>query len=622
MVEESRWAKYNFDPVTSTVRHRELGIWLKNKRKYKRKTPTSDLEILKSLYCTPDSYLETIACRKIQKYKAPSYCHGRLFTENYHAWFDLFTGPTSGPRLMCSDILKSEIIDETTKITILDAVAIIPPNSSVPLGSEKECTRHLIMLSKHGWLYEVNLVTGEILHKCYIPSKLNAYEVLDAKLTSKETSECTDTRFSFKYRHLSVNKESETVVVKSSHMNMDNTSAVAVCIMRVYPLQILSHFIITVQSPTINYSMKTSVVNDLLLVLAMKGSMIYFYHIDHVILKHKYATEIHLDQKVKLPPSNDIFAIGDQNIGIPYTSKPIELSTSDLPIQDIPCLFQTTAIKHSLQIGAVPIHYLVPSSKSGTSWVVRNILTNTEVASGPLECEEKWDMSHWQSIQFTADDTGRLVKQNLTSVDMLFFKPEDRDSHKQGNFQSSDVKYSLCTGYSIDVTPKQYDTDDSRIKWTYPSRISLSEEAYPAHAVTSSGRLVRRPRPLAYLASDVADPVRHLLVCVETEVELNLIVLLYYRPAGRVRPGWEHEDGGAELVVSIFDALFGKWMATYLLECDVSPCDRDSMSIMIDEDTIVFTRLPAVDQRIHYKIFRLNRRYGGSAVLHNFSYRQ
>lgn len=73
-------------------------------------------------------------------------------------------------------------------------------------------------------------------------------------------------------------------------------------------------------------------------------------------------------------------------------------------------------------------------------------------------------------------------------------------------------------------------------------------------------------------------------------------------------------------MVSIFDSLFGKWLATFVLESGVSPLDRDSWSVLMDQDTFVFTLQRASDNRMQYKVLRLNRRFGG--MHHSLSKRQ
>ena len=74
----------------------------------------------------------------------------------------------------------------------------------------------------------------------------------------------------------------------------------------------------------------------------------------------------------------------------------------------------------------------------------------------------------------------------------------------------------------------------------------------------------------------------------------------------------EQEDEGAQLVVSMFDNYFGKRLSTFVLEEDVSPADRDFLSLaFVTHDSLVYTRLRPNDNRLQYTILRLNRKYGG-----------
>ena len=51
-----------------------------------------------------------------------------------------------------------------------------------------------------------------------------------------------------------------------------------------------------------------------------------------------------------------------------------------------------------------------------------------------------------------------------------------------------------------------------------------------------------------------------------------------------------------------------------MLEHDVSPSDRDFLSLAIDQDTMVYTRLRFSDHRCQYTVLRLNRRFGADAI--------
>ena len=75
----------------------------------------------------------------------------------------------------------------------------------------------------------------------------------------------------------------------------------------------------------------------------------------------------------------------------------------------------------------------------------------------------------------------------------------------------------------------------------------------------------------------------------------------------------EQQEGRAELVVSLFDCYFGKYLRSFVLERETSPSDRDTIGVtLLDHDTFIYTRLRPNDDRIQYKILRLNRKYGGT----------
>ena len=40
----------------------------------------------------------------------------------------------------------------------------------------------------------------------------------------------------------------------------------------------------------------------------------------------------------------------------------------------VPVLFKTVAMKHSLQIGSSPYHYIIALNRNGTSWSLRHLL--------------------------------------------------------------------------------------------------------------------------------------------------------------------------------------------------------------------------------------------------------
>ena len=72
----------------------------------------------------------------------------------------------------------------------------------------------------------------------------------------------------------------------------------------------------------------------------------------------------------------------------------------------------------------------------------------------------------------------------------------------------------------------------------------------------------------------------------------------------------ELKDKGSELVVSIFDGYFGKYLRSFVLDRDVSPSDRDIVGLTLDNDTFIYTVVHSTDESVQYKILRLNRKYG------------
>ena len=64
--------------------------------------------------------------------------------------------------------------------------------------------------------------------------------------------------------------------------------------------------------------------------------------------------------------------------------KDVVLSGNTIDLKS-PCLFKTAALRHMVEIGGSPYHYLIPNNKCGTSWVIRHLSDDSEVLSGKLQ---------------------------------------------------------------------------------------------------------------------------------------------------------------------------------------------------------------------------------------------
>uniref|UniRef100_H2Y0V7 Uncharacterized protein n=2 Tax=Ciona intestinalis TaxID=7719 RepID=H2Y0V7_CIOIN len=141
----------------------------------------------------------------------------------------------------------------------------------------------------------------------------------------------------------------------------------------------------------------------------------------------------------------------------------------------------------------------------------------------------------------------------------------------------------------------------------------------PPHTITTHGRASRRPRPwydsLYHRSQRVDDNEGHLLAHVEYDADINMLGLLYFKPIGPAAPGWELQEDGANLHLSLYDNFNGKCLASFLIDWDISPSDRDVVSITIDQDTVIYMRLRANDHRVQYRVLRLNRQPGSDVVV-------
>ncbi|XP_076822514.1 DDB1- and CUL4-associated factor 17-like [Clavelina lepadiformis] len=638
--------KYKCIHISKILRNREYGLASNAFQNRSLKLPDNshtDLEVLRSLFCDKYAYLETIACRKIQRAKAPAFCHGRLFTENYQTWFNLFTGPSSGPLLMTSNVFAgnccstqhdaSRSDNSIPRVKVVDVACIIPPFSSKPPSSHAWRGPRLLMLTKLGWLYQADLDTCKILNKIFIPTKEYTTSIFKATDTTFIHSDILDHVHvgepPHSYQYITINRESESVVIKSSrrYCQQCGSSMVAFCILSIYPLQVENHFLVSVPTQTNNPAVSADVVNDLFIVTVTRASKISFYSLKDVMNEHHHKRYFPLNEQVKvLTPCGlrkwRLACVGDESVGIPYTTRKIELKTT-VTFKNAPCLFKTAAMKHSLQIGGVPYHYLVSANKTGTSWSLKHLLQDTEASTGKIQVQERWDGSHWHGVRFHGDDTGRFIRQDVSSLDMLTIQHQpNQASEEDKSLSALDEKDKAGTScvmccrvvksFTINVKP-DFPSKSSDVEWQYPS--NPDRPSLPPHTITSFGRPSRKPvRWFSYKASlhSSEEYESYLLVSVEYEQELNLLVLVYYRPIDIAKPGWANVEGHSELVVSLFDNYFGGLLGTFLLDEDASPSDHDSLSLTVDQDTFVYTRLRANDNRLLYKIMRLHRKYGNS----------
>ena len=84
-------------------------------------------------------------------------------------------------------------------------------------------------------------------------------------------------------------------------------------------------------------------------------------------------------------PQSASLVVGDKDVGIPYTASYIELSTSGNDFEESRCLFKTSCMRHSVQIGGVPYQYLVITNKLGTAWKLRLIATEGGKTSSEID---------------------------------------------------------------------------------------------------------------------------------------------------------------------------------------------------------------------------------------------
>lgn len=493
----------------------------------------------------------------------------------------------------------------------------------------------LLLLSKSGWLYQTDVENGEILDKIYIPTKLYSDSLYDLEESPPGPQALIrKTQKKFNYHYLTVNRVYENVIIKSSRYvrggrgpDTRTLTSTAYCILKLYPLSLYCHFVADVSCYSANPPFSAAVVNDFFIVTAMRQSKITFYSMHDVIEHYKLSAPVTLKKKVGVHYANEWpyyteGVVGEQGMGVPYTMRNINLDRfpSHPPVN---ALFRTAAMKHSLQIGSSPYHYIIAMNKSGTLWALRHLLGNDNSQSTPVKIQisDKWDGSHWSGVRFHNDDTGRVIKQDRNTVQLLSIVHSGTNPfihHECG----APVKCSIRCDFTIDVTPKMF-----------PQSTESDPEQHNTTVVSSRGRTIRRPVRLnsahngggsggADFSGGVLsdeDDYAHMLVTVQYDYDLNLLAILYYRPKDNATVGWEHRDEGAELVVSIHDNYFGGMLASFVLEDDVSPSDRDFLSLAVDQDTMVYTRLRFNDHRCQYTVLRLNRRYGGDCHLRPLS---
>nr|XP_026694494.1 DDB1- and CUL4-associated factor 17-like isoform X2 [Ciona intestinalis] len=586
----------------------------------------SDFKILRSLYCSSGAYLETIACRKVEAAKTPAFYHGRLFTQNFQTWFNLFTGPTSGPSLMNSNILSSFKLENET-IKIVDAVCIQPPYSCTPPSDGSSRGAQVILLSKSGCLFQVDARNGDVLDSFSIPSKYSMNNVIS------DDSEAPSQQFQpiHSYHYANTNRDSESIVIKSARKVVQGVSSTSFLILRLYPIRIYCHFLINVKTHSTNPPITAEVTDDFLVVAATKASKISFYSLDEIVNEHKYKIHCKLKEQIKVVCPNGYREyvegnIGNKNIGIPYTMHCVQLSNKEPMFDKCSCLFKTAAPKHSIQFGGKPYHYIVAGNKRGTAWSLKHLSNCVDATKDKIQVSEKWDSTHWNSVRFHDDDTGRIIIQDVSSLEILsIHHPTDVDqSNNHGGTcaskGSSDVsKCSLVSNFRICVDSKLETPDTIQTQWQYPFSHDMQREALPPHTITTHGRASRRPRPwydsLYHRSQRVDDNEGHLLAHVEYDADINMLGLLYFKPIGPAAPGWELQEDGANLHLSLYDNFNGKCLASFLIDWDISPSDRDVVSITIDQDTVIYMRLRANDHRVQYRVLRLNRQPGSDVVV-------
>jgi len=171
---------------------------------------------------------------------------------------------------------------------------------------------------------------------------------------------------------------------------------------------------------------------------------------------------------------------------------------------------------------------------------------------------------------------------------------------------TSQVCCNLRRDFMIDVTPKPRQSIERNSKPLHAGHSRSESLSSRGRPLRHSGRLLTSSQ---YGSDDFNDDEDYLLVTVQFDYDLNLLFLLYYRPKGGPTPGWEIQDEGAELVVSVHDNYTGCKLASFILENDVSPSNRDYLSLAVDQDTMVYTRLRCSDNRCQYTVLRLFRHF-------------
>jgi len=94
-------------------------------------------------------------------------------------------------------------------------------------------------------------------------------------------------------------RETESVVIRSSRTFHNSTSAVAFCILNLYPLSLHNHFVATVSSSSTTPPISTDVVNDMFVISYSRSSMMKFYDLNDVISNFLYEQKLDLKQPVR-----------------------------------------------------------------------------------------------------------------------------------------------------------------------------------------------------------------------------------------------------------------------------------------------------------------------------------
>ncbi|XP_039269924.2 DDB1- and CUL4-associated factor 17-like [Styela clava] len=656
-------AEYRPVNIIQMLERRQLGLPLKEKGRcvrHSRNNYRCDFDLLKTLLCDRELYLEVIACRKVSRSKEPSFCHNRLFTNNYCSWFNLCTSPTAGPFLMKSNIFSkdmppTQISSSSNGPKIVDAVTVNPPNGCMPLPNSQHLPC-ILLLGKNGWLYQYCLKDAALLNKIYIHTNVFSDELVESSCSIEQTYENQNSptertrqivsSLNITYKYITLNGAEGRVLVRSGTVVQNGYAYSAYLLLALFPLKIVSHFV----TKAINPNLKAELWTDIFVITAIKGSSVTLYGFKDIEkLYHINASPVYIGKKVfcqRSPNHNEMqmVEIGDTDIGIPYTTELIDLNKFE-EYSSIE-LFHTKALKHIFRVGGVPYHYIVPVDNSCTSWSLRSILDKKEIAK--FHVDEKWDKSHVAGVDFHSDESGRLLLVNNNTVTVYKIEEErhakqrmaicspDRTvySHRQQqkcsptqllntssisepDFQLRVIgspckhtvanvkrqklsKHKTTKCYEIDVSHKKSaDIPEETEKWIYPSQTPNLENGQ-----SSYGRTLRQTRRfVGYNQTESVIGIQ----CVSYEDELDVLAVLHFRgitSSEYYSFGNKHYD----LVVSLYDNATGARINTVTLEQDLVPSDNCEASIILDEDTVIYTRTEMNDTS-NYKIMRFCRKY-------------